>query len=176
MRIRPRADGDLPRLVSLADSVRAVDRWPPHRTGSTRDFIASSDPLAALVAEDDREVVGHVAVHDRSAATVMALASDTLGVEGSGLGAVARLFVDPARRGRGFGMRLLEASVEATIATGRHPILDVWTELDGAIALYERAGWVRLGEVTFTFRNPCGHDCLHSNGSLRSFVYCAPRA
>ena len=39
------------------------------------------------------------------------------------------------------GTKLLETSVEASIAAGRYPILDVWTELDGAIALYERSGW-----------------------------------
>lgn len=146
MRIRSRRESDIPPLVSLADAVRAVDRWPPHRNGPTKDFIASNVQLAALVAEDDGEIIGHVAVHDRSAGSVMALASDAIGVEASGLAVVARLFVDPERRGLGIGMTLLEASVEATIAAGRHPILDVWTELDDAIALYERAGWMRLAK------------------------------
>lgn len=163
-------------LVSLADAVRAVDRWPPHRIGPTKDFIAGSVPLAALVGEDDGELIGHVAVHERSARKVMALASDATGVEASGLAVVARLFVDPERRGRGVGMTLLEAAVEATIAAGRYPILDVWTELDGAIALYERAAWLRLGEVTFNLRDPCGPDCLHTDNSLRSFVYSAPQS
>jgi GNAT superfamily N-acetyltransferase len=131
--------------------------------------------LAALVAEDDGELIGHVAVHDRSAGSVMALASDAIGVEASGLAVVGRLFVDPERRGLGVGMTLLEASVEATIAAGRHPILDVWTELEDAIALYERAGWLRLGELTFTFKEACGPDCLHTDSSLRSFVYSAPQ-
>jgi len=106
----------------------------------------------------------------------MALASDAIGVEAGGLAVVARLFVDPERRGRGIGMRLLDASVEASVAEGRHPILDVWTELEGAIALYEHAGWLRLGEATFTFRDPCGPDCVHTGRSLRSFVYSAPHA
>jgi len=57
----------------------------------------------------------------------------------------------------------------------RHPILDVWMELEPAISLYERAGWNRLGEVTFSFRRPCGPDCLHSGSSIRSLVYSAPR-
>jgi len=79
-----------------------------------------------------------------------------------------------ALNNRGLGRKLLEAAVEAAIAIGRHPILDVWTELDGAIALYERAGWLRLGEVTFAFSEACGPDCLHTSNSLRSYVYSAP--
>lgn len=172
--MRLRRERDIPPLVSLADAVRAVDRWPPHRIGPTRDFIAGTIPLAALVATDDGELIGHVAAHERSAGSVMALASDAIGIGVSELAVIARLFVDPERRGRGVGMKLLEASVEATLAAGRHPILDVWTDLDGAIALYERAGWVRLGEVAFRFNEPCGPDCLHSDSSLRSFVYTAP--
>lgn len=100
VRIRPRRESDIPTLVSLADAVRAIDRWPPHRTGPTKEFIAGSVPLAALVAEDDGELVGHVAVHERSAGIVMDLASDATGVEASGLAIVARLFVSALERAR----------------------------------------------------------------------------
>jgi GNAT superfamily N-acetyltransferase len=164
----------MPDLAALADTVRAVDRWPPHRIGPTKDFIGGTGALDAFVAEDDHAVIGHVAVHERAAPSVMALAADAIGVQASGLAVVARLFVDPSHRGRRIGSRLLEASAEAAMAAGRHPVLDVWTELDSAIALYERAGWARLGEVTFTFSEPCGPDCLHTGSSLRSFVYSAP--
>jgi GNAT superfamily N-acetyltransferase len=174
VKIRSSRESDIPPLVSLADLVRGVDRWPPHRVGTTKDFIAGSVSTAALVAEEDGELIGRVAVHERSAGSVMTLASNAIGVEASGLAVVARLFVDPQRRGRGVGMKLLAASVDATIAAGRHPILDVWTELEGAIALYERAGLLRLGEVTFTFKEACGPECLHTDNSLRSFVYSPP--
>jgi GNAT superfamily N-acetyltransferase len=174
VKIRARRESDVPQLVGLADAVRALDRWPPHRVATTRDFVAGAVPLAALVAEDDDVVVGHVAIHERSAGPVMALASEALGVGAGQLAVVARLFVDPERRDRGVGRMLLETATEAATTIARHPILDVWTELHGAIALYERAGWRRLGHVNLVFREPCGPDCLHAGGSLRSFVYSAP--
>lgn len=174
MHIRLRREDDIPSLVQLADNVRAVDRWPPHRVGTTREFIAGSEPLTALVADDEGVVVGHVVLHQRSAATVMTVASETLGVERSELAVVARLFVAPQVRGRGVGRALLRAAVDAATGVDRYPILDVWTELDAAIGLYQAEGWTRLGEVAFTFSSPCSPGCLHPGNSLRSFVYSAP--
>lgn len=85
MRIRARRENDLPRLAALADAVRVVDRWPPHRVGSTRHFIASAGTLAAFVAEHDGAVIGQVALHERSADAVMALAAGATGVDVAGL-------------------------------------------------------------------------------------------
>lgn len=106
----------------------------------------------------------------------MALASDVIGTKAENLAVISRLFVGPARRGQGIGEALLESAVKAATTRGRQAILDVWTELDRAIALYERAGWQRLGEVTFTFNRPCGPDCLHADDSLTSFVYSSPQS
>jgi GNAT superfamily N-acetyltransferase len=172
--IRRRTDEDIPALIEIADAVRVTDRWPPHGVVSTRGFIAGSSGLLNLVAVDGSTLVGHVALHGRSARPVMALASDRLGIDGSGLAVVARLFVDPKRRHEGAGTSLLHAAVDAASRLGRRPILDVWTELDQAIEFYERAGWLRLGEATFTFTSPCGPECLHQGNSLRSFIYAAP--
>jgi GNAT superfamily N-acetyltransferase len=118
--------------------------------------------------------VGHVALHDASAESVMDLACHVLGADRDELAVVARLFVDPKLRNRGVGGSLLRAVAEAAAELGRRPILDVWRELDSAIALYEHAGWVRIGEVTFTFSSSCTSDCLHTGSALRSVVYSAP--
>jgi GNAT superfamily N-acetyltransferase len=178
VRIRPRSQGDIATLVHLADAVRAVDRWPPHRCGTTRHFIAGTVPLLALVADDHGLAIGHVALHERSApeVIVIALASDALNIGPDQLAVVARLFVEPGRRRQGVGRALLNAAVEAAAGLGRHLILDVWAELDDAIALYERGGWRRLGEVSFAFTSSCGPECLHAGNSLRSVVYSAPRS
>ena len=160
--------------MALADAVRAVDRWPPHRVGTTEEFVVGSSTLAALVAESDQAVIGHVAIHERSAEPVMAVAEDALRLEREQLAVVARLFVDPHLRRAGVGGALLAGAVDRVTANDRIAILDVWEELDDAIDLYERNRWSRLGSVTFRFRAACGPDCLHAGSTLRSFVYAAP--
>lgn len=175
MEIRPRCTDDTQTLVTLADAVRRVDRWPPHRIGPAGSFLFGQAPIAAFVAEHEGLVIGHVAVHERSAGNVMTTASEALGIDQSNLAVIARLFVAPAFRGLGTGLKLLDVAAQAASSAHRHPILDVWTELAGAISLYERAGWRRLCGVNFTFSQPCGRECLHSGDAIQSFVYAAPR-
>lgn len=174
MLIRTRAQKDIPVLVDMANAVRAVDHWPPHRVSSMEDFVVGADPLSALVAVYNSTLLGHVALQEGSADSVMLLAADSLGVGVASLAVVARLFVDPRRRRSGVGKALLDAAAVEATRLHKHPILDVWTELDHAIRLYEVAGWRRLGSVVFSFRSPCGPDCLHEGSSLASFVYAAP--
>ncbi len=175
MRIRARHDDDIEPLARLVDAARHIDRWPPHRTGATADVLRHPAPLAALVAEDDDgRAVGHVALLDGGASSVMATAAHALDTDPDALVVVARLFVSPHLRGRGVGRVLLHAATDAAAGIGRRPVLDVWTELERAIAVYEAEGWVRLGVVTFDFDSPCSGDCLHAGTSLRAFVYAAP--
>jgi GNAT superfamily N-acetyltransferase len=173
VRIRPRREADLPYLVRLVDEARRLDGWPPHLAGATRAFLAGSVPLAALVADETGPAVGHVVVQEHAAPEVTALASDALAVEEDALAVVARLFVDPAVRRRGIGRGLLRGALEAAAAAGRHPIVDVWTGLDGAVRLYESEGWARLGLVVSGFTSPCSEECLHSGNSIRSWVFAA---
>ncbi len=121
MLIRARTQEDLPVLVDIANAVRAVDRWPPHRVGSTEDFVAGAGPLSALVAVANSNILGHVALHERSENSVMLLAADSLGVDVASLAVVARLFVDPRRRHSGVGRALLDA---AAVAATRLPASD----------------------------------------------------
>ncbi len=46
--------------------------------------------------------------------------------------------------------RLLDTAVAHARESGRIPILDVWTGLPDAIAMYDGLGWHRLGPVAFT--------------------------
>ena len=56
-----------------------------------------------------------------------------------------------AARRAGLGRRLLERAAAAAHARSRVPILDVAVSLPAAIALYERAGWTRVGTLTAEF-------------------------
>lgn len=104
----------------------------------------------------------------------MAAGSDATGVPVDELAVVARLFVDPRTRGTGVGRMLLAAAASLSREHGRRPVLDVWERLPAAIALYESAGWEKVGPVDIRFRSPCSEACVHDGDGIRSFVFVGP--
>ena len=155
MNIRSRVDADTDHLVELAQMIRARDAYPRVLLGSLRDFIVSKDALGAWVAVDDEvtagppgnPILGHVALHSRSTTPVMTLASEATGRAHHELGVVARLMVAPSARRMGLGRRLLDVATAAASSKGRLAVLDVVREDRAAIALYDRCGWTRVGQV-----------------------------
>jgi ribosomal-protein-alanine N-acetyltransferase len=164
--VRPRMDADLDECVRIAAVVQGIDGYPGRRPLDLRAFLDSSDALSAWVAEyDDGGIAGHVAVHRESMPVVMARAAAYVNLEPTELAVVARLIVDPAMRRLGVGRALLHAGAEAAQGHGRHPVLDVATHYEAAIALYDSCGWRNAGEVTMMFGD--GFE-------LQSYVYVAP--
>jgi predicted N-acetyltransferase YhbS len=138
--------------------VRSFDGYPPYLPDN--DFVrlpTQPAPLLAWVATVGDRVVGHVALHPYTGSATELLACDCLEVESAQLGVVAPLFSAVDRRREGIGRLLLRAATDAARARGLIPVLDVWVELRGALALYESAGWERLGTVSVVL--PTGpHD------------------
>jgi ribosomal protein S18 acetylase RimI-like enzyme len=164
--IRPRTDADVSSCERLAREVHSRDGYPAYLPGDDLvAFLVTPGALRAWVAEGPDGVAGHVALHPRSSAAVMASASERLGAPPERLAVVARLLVGPGARGQGIGRLLLETASYDAVARGLWPVLDVAKDLRSAIALYESCGWVRVGEVTV--RLPDGRD-------LEEFVYVAP--
>jgi ribosomal protein S18 acetylase RimI-like enzyme len=95
----------------------------------------------------------------------MHLASKATGLPPEQFGVVARLFVSPSVRRGGVGQSLLRAAARHATNEGLTPILDVATQFEGAIHLYERCGWVRAGMVTVR---------LSETVDLDEFVYLVP--
>lgn len=151
MRIRVRRDGDLPSLGRLLTAVHATDRYPVNLPEDAVAFLKVPDALGAWVAVDGGAVVGHVLLRPRTSAPVMALAQRATGYPPERLVVVGRLLVAPGTRRRGIGRALPERAAERALALGRWPVLDVVRDQRAGIALYERAGWQRAGEVTVTF-------------------------
>lgn len=146
--VRPRTDEDLDACVDLAAMVHASDGYPPYLPGGDFRVLLTQPPaLAAYVAIADDRVVGHVALHEASPNDTVTTATNALGCESARLAIVARLFTSPTSRRTGVGRALLEAAASAARARQLVPILDVWVELRGAIALYEACGWANLGTV-----------------------------
>ena len=166
MLVRERIEADLDECVRLAHVVHELDRYPMFLPIDLRGFISAPDALVAWVAEDDGEVIGHVALRPSSSAAVLAMAGEALRVPPDRLGVVARLLVSPERRRQGVARFLLEVACEEAHSRGLWPILDVVTYQQAAIALYEKCGWTRAGQVTSRY----GDDVV-----LDEFVYLGPQ-
>lgn len=165
--IRPRTPRDLDECEQIARHVHATDGYPVFMPDENyRAFVASSDATAAWVASESDEIVGQVALHRRSSASVMNLAAEALGVDEAKLCVVARLVVAPAARRKGVGLLLLETAAREARRYDLVPILDVVTSSEGAVAMYERAGWRRLGKVEQRFGEAM---------TINEYVYSAPR-
>jgi GNAT superfamily N-acetyltransferase len=148
MPVRKRTDADLDACVQLARLVHESDGYPMYLPDDLRTFITAPDALCALVAEEDGEVVGHVALNPRSSPAVMEMATGALGLPADRLAVVARLLVSPRHRRRGLGRSLLEAAAQQARGRGLWPILDAVTLHQAAICLYDRCGWIRAGTVS----------------------------
>jgi len=164
--VRERVEEDLDDCVRLAHVVHALDRYPMFLPLDLRRFISAPDALLAWVAEDQGEVIGHVALRPSSSEAVVALAVEALRVPPDRLGVVARLLVSPARRRQGVARSLLEVACGEAHSRGLWPVLDVVTYQKAAIALYENCGWRRAGQVTSRY----GNDVV-----LDEFVYLGPQ-
>ena len=166
MPVRERTDADLDDCVRLARVVHELDRYPVFLPDDLRRFITAPDALAAWVAELDGQIIGHVALRSSSSAAVVAMASEALKLPADRLGVVARLLVSPQHRRHGTGRSLLEVARRHAHVRGLWPILDVVTHQHGAIALYDKCGWTRAGQVTSRY----GDDVV-----LDELVYLGPR-
>jgi GNAT superfamily N-acetyltransferase len=148
IRVRPRTDEDLDACTEMAAAVHRLDGYPPYLPdGDLRALFTRPAALAAYVALVDEHVVGHVGLHPSGPCEAVELASAALGCGPTQLGIVARLLTAPASRRTGIGRALLQTAASAARERGLIPVLDVWVELTGAIALYEATGWRKLGSV-----------------------------
>jgi GNAT superfamily N-acetyltransferase len=146
--IRDRHVEDLDVCVRLAQVVHQVDGYPPYVPNNDfRALLTRPTALAAFVAVATDGIVGHVALHAARAGNAVNFASDCLEVPSRQFGVVARLFTSTEHRRIGVASRLLDAAAEVARARELVPILDVWVELAGAVALYKACGWRNLGTV-----------------------------
>jgi len=178
MRLRERVDGDVAALHAIAELTAANDRYPPHWSTGMTHFPAPrirSDELAAYVAvAEGDQPIAHIALHAASADGASTAAANAAGIPAAQLAVVARLFVHPNHRGLGLAEQLLARVVGDADRLGRRPILDVWSELPRAIALYEKCGWERLADIEIRFRSRCTNRCAHEGSSINSHVYAWP--
>ncbi|MDQ4091534.1 MAG: GNAT family N-acetyltransferase [Actinomycetota bacterium] len=149
----------------MAVAVQELDGYPGRPPKDFRAFMRSSDALSTWVAEYDGAIAGHVALSPSDFPVVVKTAARALDVDISALAVVARLIVDPRRRRAGVGRALLETAAADARRRGLHPVLDVVTRFDPAVAFYRSCGWRNAGEVTLAFDD--GEE-------LQSYVFVGP--
>ncbi len=122
LRVRRATEEDLDALLRLEES------FPTDRFGREQlRYLLTRANATTFVLEDDRGVLG---------AAVM------LWRRNAGVGRLYSIVVDPARRGKGLGARLLRAAEEATARRGLHRVsLEVREDNAGARAFYRRHGY-----------------------------------
>ncbi|MFD8482868.1 GNAT family N-acetyltransferase [Kitasatospora sp. NPDC059673] len=153
--IRPRRDDDLPSCVRALATAYQADRYPAYWPSEPERWLAPPELLGAWVAVAGPEVLGHVAL--ARAGSVIAAA---VGLPGDQLAAVARLFVGVSARRRGLAGALLDRAAQAAREGGRRPVLEVESGAEGAIALYERAGWQLVTTATANWLAPTGQPAV----------------
>ncbi|WP_299038628.1 GNAT family N-acetyltransferase [uncultured Pseudokineococcus sp.] len=133
MELRGRRDEDLPGAARLLARVHTADGYPSRWPEDPGAWLTPTGQRGAwVVAGEDGDVLGHVALVDR--APGRGLASDAP-VE------VVRLFVDPARRRCGVAALLLAAAVARADELGLDVDLQVVAASARAVTAYERLGW-----------------------------------
>lgn len=159
--VRPRTAGDLDEAVAVLSRVHDLDGYPTTPPSDPVAWLDGPRTRASFVAEMDGRIVGHVsrAVAEGDQAAV--LWAERLGRPTGELAVVKRLFVDPSSRGRGVARRLLERIVADAHRNGLHPVLDVDASSASANALYERAGWQRVGSIELTWTGLGGVFLAH---------------
>lgn len=124
MSLRPAVPADAPRLAALHAA--------SFETGWTADAIAEllgSAGAIGLVVEGADGPDGFLVAR-----------------EAAGEAEIITVAVDPACRGRGLGLRLVEAVIDKARAAGaEHLFLEVATDNPAALALYARAGFAEAG-------------------------------
>ena len=127
MTVRRAGIADLDALVDLEQRSFAGDRMSRRQY---RRHLAS-ETARVLVACDRSRLLGSAVLFFRQRSTA---------------GRLYSLATDPLARGRGVGRALLDAVVDAGRQRGCQVLgLEVRSDNHAAIALYERAGWLRVG-------------------------------
>lgn len=143
------------------------DRYPLLWPSDPRDWLMLRRLMGAWVAEDAGRVIGHVAVTKAEGSTGAEIWSGACNVPPASIASVSALFVWPGARGRGLGAALLARARQEARSSGRRVALEVLEHNRAALALYERAGWTRVGSEPAVWAE-------HEGRNLMIHYYIAP--
>lgn len=151
--IRDRRASDLPELIDALLDQRPHTGYPASLPPSGPEGLIVRDlEVGAWVwADEADEPLGHVSVtrvgEAYSADEETEQWCTALGCGRDELGVVSALFVARAAWRRGIASQLMKKATAACREHGLHPVLDVVPSQPGAVELYEKLGWERVGTV-----------------------------
>ncbi|MFL6193083.1 MAG: GNAT family N-acetyltransferase [Thermoanaerobaculia bacterium] len=147
----PFTEADIDRLISWVPSLRTLQFWTAssfafpltreHLVGHIRDAAEQGDRLIFKVIDPEtREPFGHVelgAINPSNRST-----------------RIGRVLIDPALKGRGYGVKLMHAAMAKAFDEMSMHRVDLWVfDFNSrAIACYERAGFRHEGKCRDFFR------------------------
>lgn len=154
--VRQRVPTDLHDLAKVLISVSSAVGYPVEGIATSAEAEAFINPAAiicAWVATLDDVIVGHVLVTKSLPGNTAAQAyteqqkQQTTGLHRTAeVVSLGRFFVSPDAYRRGIGRLLLETATAWGEDQGEKLVLDVTTQRQDAIALYEKLGWRKIGE------------------------------
>lgn len=166
LRLRRRREDDLPALLAILKEQQPHTGYPQSGFEVTEEFIVRHYELVSLVAEAGGEPVGHVSVqeaahvhHDHTGETLAAWEAGHARPAAE-LGVISALFIANSVRGRGVGVRLLDAAAEWCTDHGLGPCLDIVPNRSNALDIYRARGWCTVAEVDTWWRQP-GSPLVH---------------
>jgi GNAT superfamily N-acetyltransferase len=150
--IRSRREEDLPRLANTLVRVHAVDGYPVEGVADPEAWLRHPHEIQSWTAAQDGEPIGQVTLARAQPEDDAAVAwHEHTGGDNDRLAVLARLFVDPDRRGSGAGRLLVETARGFAQSHGLAVALDVVLKDRAAIRLYERLGAERIGDINHRY-------------------------
>lgn len=171
--VRQREDSDIPRLHDILTAVFEKTGYPVDGPSSFDLFLnPPADHLlyaiTAVLTPTDQDadvehlIAGHAMIMSPSAGALNPASKVHLEHGGTmeNHAVLSRFFVNPAVQARGIGSKMLEEATAWGRREGKRLVLVVLEKDESAIKLYDRAGWVRVGEYVFTSKWGTGYRAL----------------
>ncbi|MEU8752374.1 GNAT family N-acetyltransferase [Streptomyces chartreusis] len=151
MNVRPFEEADLPGAAAALIEVHGTDGYPVEGVDQPVSWLRSADVLAAWIAEQGGKVIGHVALMRPHGEDAVSMWIQQSGDSEDHVAVLARLFVIKEARKHAVGEKLMKAAMDYARSRSLRLVLDVMTKDAAAIRLYERLGWVKIGEASHRY-------------------------
>ncbi|KAI0189991.1 acyl-CoA N-acyltransferase [Xylaria flabelliformis] len=147
--IRSRTNEDLPTCVEIIKAVYHDSGYPVGGVDQALEELQADD--RAWVAEDNGEIIGHVAMNKarETYVNVALWLEKHPQTTTTNIALLARLFVHPEARRRGAATMLIRAVEEAARGEEKRLLILALVKDQDAIRLYRRLGWQYYGTGVF---------------------------